>query len=587
MKFTYYAGLLGKGLNSVTCEERISALDLTRHTQPPPETEEKKAAVTYQISVVKTFETLRKLLGIKDQEFIGGSFRSGLAELGSAEFFKKTGFEEFSVYIAIQATALTGTYALGGPSPEGYALTSEAMDALTSQAGSQAFYAYYGDAFLSRIEAGTRLTLLIKEETFTKEDQDYVFEAAEKYVGTWEYKDSFRDLTAFLNKLRQLIQKFQFNYFLIDDGNVLGAGKKGFNDISADKETLVRHFALFHEYGRLDEMAVPLSFDFTYYSEVLPEAFLQVPSPLGDRRSAIENLISLYQQARLLKNHAAYILECPAIEFNLYQGRSSRLLVVKEIFHKSRELQKKLENEALILGDPASDFKTDKLAKYEVLLQSLQENLEEGAVRGHILPASAKDLRDLFGVDHDGDFYIFINGEPQKKVLLHCADMGWGQTPKEYITLSRPEDNMVHIKSGGEFGGTSLIQYFSKIRLNINTMEVDIFDARFTQTEGGPIILYEGNEELEPFHVEHLPYGFCMSGSMDSDFSGYASMDLSGTGLKFSRHNKFSILGDNSISNSYVDRVSRHVIKLYCLGNGSIIVPNSEKGHALYVDTEN
>lgn len=84
----------------------------------------------------------------------------------------------------------------------------------------------------------------------------------------------------------------------------------------------------------------------------------------------------------------------------------------------------------------------------------------------------------------DGQFTLHVAGDSAKPWTAYCADMA--TTPVEYLDLVNTwfGQNMATFPTNGAIGGTTVATSYSKLRIDPITLEVDIDDMRFAQTQG-------------------------------------------------------------------------------------------------------
>ncbi|XP_059571400.1 A disintegrin and metalloproteinase with thrombospondin motifs 9 isoform X2 [Alligator mississippiensis] len=166
------------------------------------------------------------------------------------------------------------------------------------------------------------------------------------------------------------------------------------------------------------------------------------------------------------------------------------------------------------------------------------------------LPRACKDVKRLKGVIEDGEYYLNIKG---KIIKIYCSGMQT-DNPKEYVTLvsgdaenfsevygyrlhnptecpyngSRRED--CHCRKDYTAAGFST---FSKVRLDLNTMQIITTDLQFARTlDGRP--------------VPYATAGDCYSAAKCPQ--GHFSIDLYGTGLSVMETAKWLSQGNYAVS---------------------------------------
>ena len=131
-------------------------------------------------------------------------------------------------------------------------------------------------------------------------------------------------------------------------------------------------------------------------------------------------------------------------------------------------------------------------------------------------PSSCQEARD-WGETEDGDYILNVNG---RYFTVFCYNMAG--TPREYLTLVNTGDsfNFAQYTAGGSSPGTDVKTSYSKVRINPQTLVVDIGDQTFATSTGSLIL---GSES-----VTSMPYGVAMGCTWNMD-NGVANIDLRGT----------------------------------------------------------
>jgi len=145
------------------------------------------------------------------------------------------------------------------------------------------------------------------------------------------------------------------------------------------------------------------------------------------------------------------------------------------------------------------------------------------------LPKNATELFDQKPPPKEGENYIFLDGVPEKRVRLYCVKGSKGSPPREYLTL--PNRNYSQVKAGKFYHGTTIETVWSRIRLNPETLEVDLEDFSYSKSTGGPITAYNAKGS-ETGKFELARFGMATACGGDGVL-GYATIDLRDTGFKF------------------------------------------------------
>ena len=112
----------------------------------------------------------------------------------------------------------------------------------------------------------------------------------------------------------------------------------------------------------------------------------------------------------------------------------------------------------------------------------------------------------------DGEYMLELALGPAE---IYCDDMAG--TPKEYLTLQNTSSsaNFSQYTTGGYVGGTSIRTHYTKVRVDLETLRVDISDTTFSTSTGNI-----GGETW-------MSYG--VARNCDWTESGVANIDLTGT----------------------------------------------------------
>ncbi|XP_034962630.2 A disintegrin and metalloproteinase with thrombospondin motifs 9 isoform X3 [Zootoca vivipara] len=166
------------------------------------------------------------------------------------------------------------------------------------------------------------------------------------------------------------------------------------------------------------------------------------------------------------------------------------------------------------------------------------------------LPTSCKEVKRLKVTTEDGEYYLQVKG---KLLKIYCTDME-SDRPKEYVTLANGEaENFsevysyrLHNPTECPYNGSRRedcqcrkdytaagFSAFSKVRLDLNTMQIITTDLQFAQTlDGRPV----------PFATA----GDCYSAAKCPQ--GRFSINLSGTGLSVTQTSKWLSQGNYAVS---------------------------------------
>ncbi|XP_062486212.1 A disintegrin and metalloproteinase with thrombospondin motifs 9 isoform X4 [Pezoporus occidentalis] len=166
------------------------------------------------------------------------------------------------------------------------------------------------------------------------------------------------------------------------------------------------------------------------------------------------------------------------------------------------------------------------------------------------LPRSCKDIKNLKGVIEDGEYFLQVKG---KTLKVYCSGMQT-DSPKEYMTLvngdaenfSEVYGYRLHNPTECPYNGSRRedcqcrkdytaagFSTFSKVRLDLNTMQIITTDLQFARTHDGRPVPY-------------ATAGDCYSAAKCPQ--GRFSIDLYGTGLTLTGRAKWLSQGNYAVS---------------------------------------
>jgi hypothetical protein len=169
--------------------------------------------------------------------------------------------------------------------------------------------------------------------------------------------------------------------------------------------------------------------------------------------------------------------------------------------------------------------------------------------------ASCMDIRDANPTAQDGVYEISPNGQ---RFSVYCYDMS--SNPREYLELVQTGlgYNFSQHTSGGAYLGTDVVTAYQKVRLDPETLLVDIGDQTFATSSGS---LSHSGGGL----ITSMPYGVAACCRSSYDDCGIANIDLTDT--PFSVSDNFNIGGYNA-SGSINFKNNRQVVDItgggYC-----------------------
>ncbi len=141
------------------------------------------------------------------------------------------------------------------------------------------------------------------------------------------------------------------------------------------------------------------------------------------------------------------------------------------------------------------------------------------------LPTSCADIKNLLGSPEDGPYTVYVGGDPGKPWVDNCLGMTTlGATPMDYLALKNVGNaNYSQYTAGGASPGSNVRTYYSRIRIDPQTLEVDIKDQTYTGSSGR--LNHSGSGTM----VTSMPYGVAMDCAAIFSATGVGNVDLTGT----------------------------------------------------------
>lgn len=95
-------------------------------------------------------------------------------------------------------------------------------------------------------------------------------------------------------------------------------------------------------------------------------------------------------------------------------------------------------------------------------------------------PATCFDIQESQPSAEDGDYTLYLNGNPTQPILIYCHNLA--QTPQAFITLAKVEPGFN--QSTINYPGTELITRYEKIAIDLPSLRLIVDDITFAVTEG-------------------------------------------------------------------------------------------------------
>jgi hypothetical protein len=152
--------------------------------------------------------------------------------------------------------------------------------------------------------------------------------------------------------------------------------------------------------------------------------------------------------------------------------------------------------------------------------------------------ASCAEIRAVLPIAGDGNYVLRTDS---RIVPVYCHDMAG--TPREYVTLNAA--NFSQYTAGGAAPGTNVRTTFTKVRIDPETLTVDINDLTFASSVGQ--LMHAATP------ITAMPYSVAMS--CDASPSGVGRVDLVGTAFLLA--DTFTIGGFVPVGGAVVSADSR------------------------------
>ncbi|HEX8109590.1 MAG TPA: GON domain-containing protein [Kofleriaceae bacterium] len=135
------------------------------------------------------------------------------------------------------------------------------------------------------------------------------------------------------------------------------------------------------------------------------------------------------------------------------------------------------------------------------------------------VPATCTDIKAHDPGAADGNFTLYLDGDPTKPWTAFCA--GLTTAPAEYLSVSGPNNSAY--ASGGASPGSTVVTKFTRVRFDPASHKIDISDRTFATSFGS--VNHGGSGTM----VTSMPYGVAMDCRGATSQAGQANIDLSGT----------------------------------------------------------
>lgn len=141
------------------------------------------------------------------------------------------------------------------------------------------------------------------------------------------------------------------------------------------------------------------------------------------------------------------------------------------------------------------------------------------------LPQTCADIAAAQPGAHDATFTLYVGGDAAKPWLAYCADLA--TAPAEYLPLVNTffGANMATFPTTVGNGGSSVGTSYTKLRIDPISLEVDIDDMRFAESQGSHAV--PGTTEI----ATSVSFGVAIN--CNDWFDAGAAIDLGGTPFRY------------------------------------------------------
>jgi hypothetical protein len=161
-------------------------------------------------------------------------------------------------------------------------------------------------------------------------------------------------------------------------------------------------------------------------------------------------------------------------------------------------------------------------------------------------PQTCKEIADASKSAVDGEYNLYIQGQPNLRWKAYCADL---QTaPREYLTLAAGNGkNTAMYAAGGVSPGTNVITEYKRVRIDPNSLSIDIGDTTFATSVGS--VSHAGK-----LTITDAPFGVAYTCGM-----GIASANIDLSGTPFKAEDPFKKIGNGAVAKYVVSTDNKSV----------------------------
>ena len=178
------------------------------------------------------------------------------------------------------------------------------------------------------------------------------------------------------------------------------------------------------------------------------------------------------------------------------------------------------------------------------------------------LPASCTDVRDQDPEAADGSYTLYLGRDAGKAVTIYCHNMA--EMPAAYLEFASSGQAFNYASTA--YPGQELVTSYTRVRLDLQTLVVDVTDRTFAETSGSA---------PEPGLITGTDYATavgCNAGEAGAAV-GQANIDLTGTPFALAESVTFVVRGQESEGGEPDITPDRKVVDLSAGGRCGWIAP--------------
>lgn len=516
------------GFDALSCELKGVALD-TKQAKPAESTPGQ--ATDYRLQLVDSSDELRKSIGLSAQASVNMGVYGGDAK---ADFAASRSVNSSSVFLVAKVVVRDKTAQYNADALRQIDLDSHVRDLYANNP--YEFRQDYGNCFIAGREFGGEMYCVLEIITHSSEDKMSLSAEAEGHGESFKASGKFTGAIDALTKNRQV---------------KLWVYKKGGSPLTVDPDKIgvndfIRMTGIFA--GELKDNPQPYGAILTPYNQLASLTGLQGRSALD--RQNVETVIAELTQSYLKYQDAVGDLNYMTQnqdEFVFPPVDKKKVEAAKTKIKKQQTEIRAALREVAQPPDPSTIetyLKTvDSYDQRE--WPSVDELTADLPQRLRHLPRSAKDLKRQYpDLKEDGEYDIYLDGKMESRVTLYCKDMATAN-PREYISLQQTggDKNRSYWPASTSRGqcwrsGKDLTTSYSRIRFDPMSRTVDLDDATFAKTSGGPLTDRSADGKVR-WTRNYAPYAAASASNHIPHADrqprtpyGTANVDLRGTGFR-------------------------------------------------------